>query len=255
MLVTVITCVKNGEDFLEQCLNSVETQTYKNVEHIIVDGFSTDKSIEIIQNYMKRNEGKSIKLVQAPPKGISNAMNIGIDNATGDIVHFLHHDDYYISSNSIERAAKIFKNNPNHEWVIGNIVVEINGEIREFKKNINKKNLERMMSMFNWIPHENTFVKREIFKKYGCFREDLKQTMDYEFWLRFMDKTEPVMVDESFTVFIIHPHSTSSNPSNWTKIAREMLHTWKDYKIIPFVGRANKIVNNTLVEKISSLIK
>jgi len=255
MKFTVVTCVKDGEQFLGHCLQTIQEQKYKDIEHVIVEGFSKDGTMAIIGNYIKQNPNKNIKLIRSEPKGISNAMNIGIRNSTGEIIHFLHSDDYYISSDAVERAVKLFQTSPGHEWVIGNIVVEINGEIREFKKNITKKNLQKMMSVFNWIPHENTFVKKAIFDEYGYFDEKLKQTMDYEFWLRFIDKTDPLLVNESFTVFIIHPHSTSTNPANWTRIAREMLHTWKNYKIIPFVGKAEKLTKLPIVDKISSLVR
>ncbi len=255
-LITIVTCTKNSEEFLEQCLHSVEIQTFTNYEHLIVDGFSTDKTLEIVNSYIKRNKNKNIRVVQSEPKGISNAMNVAIANATGEIIHFVHSDDYYLNNTSVERAMKYFAENKKLTWLIGNVVTEFKDKLIFIRYNpILQTQFRTYMTMFNWIPHENTFVKKSMFKKYGNFNEDLKQSMDYEIWLRMLDKETPKLVDEDFTVFVMHQNSTTCNPRNWSRIAYEYLKIWKLQKTIPMIGSVKDSPIYISVKKITKKTK
>jgi glycosyltransferase involved in cell wall biosynthesis len=220
----------------------VESQTHKDIEHIFVDAYSTDGTLDLIHAYMEKNSDKyPIKLVQGPPKGISNAMNMGIQNAEGDLVHFVHSDDYYLNPNSLEKVVSYFKDKPETSWLIGNVVLEVAGEIIVLPYNeILRTQFIPLVSTFNWVPHENTFVRKGIFERHGLFKEDLKNNMDYEYWIRIMDSEKPVFVNESFTVFTIHSNSTTCNPKNWINIVREYFKIWKDAKCIPLIGKVEQ---------------
>ncbi len=127
--ISIITCTYNSEEFLSRALESIEKQTYRNIEHIINDSYSTDASLKIIEDYIKRNQSKySIKVIQSTPKGVGNALNFATKEATGDLIHYLHSDDYYSDPKSLEKVALKFRERPNLVWMTGNFLVEIKGK-------------------------------------------------------------------------------------------------------------------------------
>ena len=113
-LISIITCTFNSEKYLKKALESVQKQTYKNIEHIINDSYSTDKTLEIINTYVEQNKKEyRIKFIQSQPNGVANALNVAAKEATGDIIHFLHSDDYYFKEESLEKVASYFVKKPN----------------------------------------------------------------------------------------------------------------------------------------------
>ena len=127
--ISIITCTYNSEKFLSRALESIEQQTYRNIEHIINDSYSTDASLKIIADYVARNQEKyNIKLIHSDPKGVGNALNVGTKEATGDLIHYLHSDDYYSHPTSLQKVALKFRERPNLVWMTGNFLVEIKGK-------------------------------------------------------------------------------------------------------------------------------
>ncbi|MEA3327666.1 MAG: glycosyltransferase, partial [Chloroflexota bacterium] len=111
--ISVITCTLNSEKFLKKALESVENQTYKNIEHIINDSYSNDATLGIIQDYIDRNGTRyPIKLIHCEPEGVGNALNVATEHAAGEIIHYLHSDDYYVDAHSLEKVAGYFNENP-----------------------------------------------------------------------------------------------------------------------------------------------
>jgi len=92
MKFSIITCTYNSEKYLQENINSVESQIFHNFEHVFIDGNSSDKTIEIIKKYQKKYP-HTVKLLQCEPKGISNAMNHGINQSSGQYIIHLHSDD------------------------------------------------------------------------------------------------------------------------------------------------------------------
>jgi len=92
--ISIITCTFNSEKYLRNALQSIENQSYLEIEHIINDAYSTDSTLEIIQEYIERNKNRYvIKFIQSEPKGVGNALNVATKVATGEIIHYLHSDD------------------------------------------------------------------------------------------------------------------------------------------------------------------
>ena len=106
MKISIITITYNSAKTLDRALTSVQSQSYKDIEHIIVDGASTDGSRELIEAYAKKH--KNVRWVSEKDEGIYNALNKGIRMATGDIIGFLHSDDVLYSSDSIGQIATAF---------------------------------------------------------------------------------------------------------------------------------------------------
>ena len=106
MKISVITATYNSQNVIASCLDSISSQTYKNIEHIIVDGKSTDKTLEIIN----KHPFQPAKVVSEKDRGIYDALDKGIKNASGDIIGFLHSDDIFKGSDNLEFIANTFKN-------------------------------------------------------------------------------------------------------------------------------------------------
>lgn len=219
---SIITCTKNSDEFLEECLASVSRQTWRDFEHIFVDGFSTDKTLKIIEQYKKENPDIKIKLIQAPPRGIAQAMNLGIKNSVGEVIHFLHSDDYYYSEKSLQIAAYYFRQNSRLNWLVGNNIIRIKD--KEFCWSWHKI-FQSFYTFSSIFYHPNLFMRRIIFEKYGLFNESYKICMDYEHCLRVLQFEKPKFVKENLAVFRVHQKSTSSgiNPENKLIILKERI--------------------------------
>ena len=238
-LISIITCTFNSEKYLNKSLESVQKQTYKNIEHIINDSYSTDKTLEIIKNYIEQNEKEyNIKFIQSPPGGVANALNITTKEATGDIIHYLHSDDYYYKKESLEKAASYFIENPNLVWLTGNFLIEIKGKIIAIPQtHLLRINPEKALSAMNIISHENTFVRREAIQLFGGFNEDKNYVVEYSLWLKLIQDHKPLIVDNEFTVFIIHKGSTSTGSViKFSKAVLRAFKTQRKEKVFPLIG-------------------
>jgi Glycosyl transferase family 2 len=206
---------------------------------VINDSFSTDGTMTIIKDYIARNEGRyPIKLIQTEPHGVANALNHATEAATGDIIHYLHSDDYYDSPDALERAAGYFLANPEIVWITGNFYVEVRGEQNIIPHSqFLKVNPAKAISMMNIIHHENTFMKREAVNTYGGFCEDKNMNVEYRMWLRLIQNHQPLVVNDQFTVFIIHSGSTSTgNIILFSKSILRAFNTLQQEKVFPFIG-------------------
>jgi len=263
-IISIVTCTYNSEKYLEKALRSVEKQTYKNIEHIFNDSYSTDSTLEIIKKYTEKNKDHyPIKFIQSPPKGVANALNVATKEATGNIIHYLHADDYYYKKDSLEKVAKCFIKDSNLVWLTGNCLVEVKGRrITIPVTHFLKANPQKAISVMNIISHENTFVKTEVIEKYGGFNEKEKCTVEYSLWLRLIKDHMPLILNDEFTVFIIHKGSTSTGSLiKFSKAVLRAFNTQHKEKIFPFIGsyddkgfykKYKKIVRK--VQKLKSLI-
>ena len=237
--ISIITCTCNSEKFLRRALDSIENQTYRHFEHIINDSFSTDATLRIIKDYIERNKDKyPIKLIHTEPKGVGNALNVATWEATGDIIHYLHSDDYYLNERSLEKVAEKFSERPNLIWMTGNFLVEIKGKrITIPHTMLIRVNPKMALSLMNLISHENTFVRREAIQTYGGFNETKEDVVEYSLWLHMIREHDPLIVNDEYTAFIIHKGSTSTgNIFKFLKAIFRAFHTQTREKVFPFVG-------------------
>lgn len=172
-LVSVITVVYNGEAHIEQSIKSVLAQTYSNIEYIIIDGASTDGTLDIIKNY----ESKIAQLVSEKDTGIYNAMNKGLTLATGEIIAILNADDYYYPETIQAVVGQFRQGNP--DVVYGDLTkLRVLNNKEYFKKvQPNIKLVEQTMPIF----HPATFVKKHVYDKVGGFNESYQLSADYDF--------------------------------------------------------------------------
>lgn len=174
MKVSVITPCLNGEKTIEETVKSVLGQTYENIEYIIVDGGSTDQTIEVLDKYCSVSKGR-LKYISEKDDGIYDAMNKGILQASGDVIGIINSDDWY-EIDAVEKIVKCFCDT-NADAVYGEIwVIDENGQ-REY---------HTVHSAFP--PHPSTFIKRCIYQKYGMFDTSYRIAADRDLLLRFMKR-------------------------------------------------------------------
>ena len=182
--VTVITACFNSEKHIRDCLNSVAGQSFKNIEHIIIDGGSSDNTIEVVKSFPSVT-----KWISEPDNGIYNAMNKGINLAGGDIIGILNSDDFYYDEFVIERIVKEFKKDNDLDAVHTNLYY-VKNENTNINVRLWKTGEFKAGSFFKgWHPaHPTLFLKREVYKKYGLFDENFKLAADFEFMLRIFER-------------------------------------------------------------------
>jgi len=187
-LVSIITASFNSASTIRDTLQSVAQQTYPNIEHIVVDGLSTDKTLEIVKQFPK------VFLVSEKDKGVYDAFNKGWKLAKGEIIAYLPTDDFYANSEVIEKMVEALeKKSAGVGWADLDYVNRLNPEkiIRHWKSSEYKSG-----SFFRgWAPpHTTFFMRRELCEKLGGFDEQFKIAADYELMLRFLEVNKVVGV-------------------------------------------------------------
>jgi len=207
--ITIITPSFNQGRFIKQTIESVLSQNYPNLEYLIFDSCSTDNTIEILKSF-----GKKIQWVSEKDEGQTNAINKGLKQAKGDIVAFINSDDYYLP-NTFYKIVEFFNKNPNKKWVTGDyLIVNSNGKkiqnyVRFYKKLywIIPKSIG--LRITNYINQPSTFWRKKLTDELGFLDESLNYSMDYEYWLRFINKYPLSIINECFSAFRIHNESKS----------------------------------------------
>ncbi|MGA1933796.1 glycosyltransferase family 2 protein [Arcobacter sp. YIC-464] len=184
MKVSIITSVWNNKETIEDAIKSVLLQNYPDIEYIIVDGASSDGTVNIIKKY----EDQITTFVSEKDKGIYDGLNRGVSLATGDIIGFLHSDDIYADETIISNVVETFKSNDT-DSIYGDLVY------------VDKKNTSKIFRYWKsgeysykkltngWMPpHPTFFVKREFYKKHGNFDLNFGIAADYDFMLRMLGK-------------------------------------------------------------------
>jgi glycosyltransferase involved in cell wall biosynthesis len=221
-LVSIITCVKNNQKFLQQCLDSVVSQSYNNIEHLIIDGYSTDNSKRIIQKYVLQHPSKNIKVYSLPPHGIANALNFGIRHSHGKYIHIVHADDYYYSKDSVQKAVDMFHSNPGTVWLLGDHLLDFSGKVITLHNStFTHKFGRKLIWLLPWMSHQNMFYDASIYKNNGMYDETYKNSLDYGQWLRLIRRVPLKIVDEKFSVFRVHTRSTTFNPLHYPRLIAE----------------------------------
>lgn len=210
---SIITCTLNSAEYLSETIASVHQQDYKNFEHIFIDGFSTDDTINIIKRY--QGNLSSVRLYQIQPQGISNAMNYGIEKSRGEVILHLHSDDCLSDPQVLSLVHTKFSEK-NLSMLVGNCCLMESGRLRTtwpdtFLFNILIKYfLASLMFYINPIPHPSTYIKKKVFTVYGGFDESLKVVMDYEAWFRFLQHEDIIFFDRILSKYRFHSQTVST---------------------------------------------
>lgn len=173
-LLSIITITFNSERFLEQAISSVVSQTYENVEYIVVDGGSKDGTLEVIKRYTTSIS----KWLSEPDQGIADAMNKGLQYATGDYVLFLHSDDY-LSNENVLAEAVLQMTDPVDIYLF-DIFLSGKGTVKRCRS----RGWTWLMYFKTGVFHQSALCSRRLFQEIGGFDASLKIAMDYDFFFR-----------------------------------------------------------------------
>lgn len=184
MKVTIITVTFNSEKHLNQSIQSVLSQDYGNIEYLVVDGQSTDGTLDIIKKY----ENKISKWVSEPDKGMFDALNKAMDMATGDIIGVLHSDDVFAGNGVVSAVVKAFKENK-VDAVYGDLNYVFAEDISKIYRNWKGRIYHRNLFHKGWMPaHPAFYFKKNLIEKYGNYRIEYKSAADYELMTRYLYK-------------------------------------------------------------------
>lgn len=208
---SVITPSFNQAGFIKRTLQSVADQEADFlVEHIVMDGGSTDGTLEILKDH-----GSQIQYHSAPDRGMPDAVNKGFALASGEIVGWLNSDDTYLPG-TLQKVAAYFDRNPKCLWLYGNcrIVDAYDQEIRKwitaYKNRSSRKYSYQRLLMENFISQPAVFMRRAALKAAGPLDITLPTAMDFDLWLRLAKLGNPGYIDDDLACFRVHGSSISS---------------------------------------------
>lgn len=186
MKISIITVCYNSADTLEATILSVKMQSYSNIEYIIVDGGSSDSTIEIIKKY-EVGFKVNYKWISEPDSGLYDAMNKGINLASGDIIGLINSDDLFCDERAIEKVMMAFEESPKLDSVYADLYYVSQNDT----DNIVRKWISGKQRLFKsgWHPaHPTLYLKKSVYEKFGSFNVDFRLAADFEFMLRIFDK-------------------------------------------------------------------
>lgn len=183
MKISIITVCFNSEKTIQGTIESVLSQDYPDVEYIVVDGDSTDRTMDIVRGYGNRIS----KVISEPDAGIYDAMNKGVRAATGTIVGILNSDDFYESTRVLSDVANCFKENNSAELVFGDVVFVKPADVSQIVRHYGSSRFRPWKLRFGWMPpHPATFVKRSVYQRAGLYGLSYKISADYEMFVRWL---------------------------------------------------------------------
>lgn len=204
---SIVTASFNSEKTIEKTINSVMKQTFRSYEHIIIDGMSSDRTMEIVSEY----KNYLSYIVSEQDNGIYDAFNKGVVAAKGEVIYFLNSDDYFADNDVLEKVAKAFCDKKRIDFVCTNI--EVVDEKQNHLFYSGKKMTINDFKMGQTYPHQGFFARKELFYEYGFFNKEYPIVADLDFMIKcFKDKEKQyVYLDETVTCFRIGGTSTNYN--------------------------------------------
>jgi len=220
--ISIVTPSYNQGQFIEDNIQSVLNQKYPNIEHIIIDGASTDGTIDVLKKY------DHLKWISEPDNGQSDAINKGLRMSTGTIWAYLNADDYY-ERNAIGKAVEYFLKYPKIDMVYSNYYILENG----IKKRVLTVpyDYRYLLYLKHLIPQQTVFIRKRVLDDVGEFDNDLFLTMDLEMCIRIGQKRVIRYINDFFATFRIHDEAKSSNLEWRTRIyPKELQKIYEKYR-------------------------
>ncbi|MCK4753236.1 MAG: glycosyltransferase [Planctomycetes bacterium] len=194
--ISIITPSFNQGQYIEQNIQSVLNQDYPNFEHIIIDGGSTDNTLQILAKY------PHLIWVSEKDNGQADALNKGLAKATGNIIGWQNADDYY-SDNIFTEVIRVFQNNTTR-WIIGNVNYLYDDKSVILPIKSPKITYERLLKTPNIVKQQGSFFAKSLMQQAGGFNSSFYMVMDYDLWLRMAKIEKPLMIDQYWTYYRHH---------------------------------------------------
>ena len=215
--ISIITSCFNREKTIETTLQSVLHQTYPHLEYIVIDGASTDHTMDIIKKY----KGSITKIISEPDKGMYEGLNKGIRLATGDIVGLMHSDDCFYSEQTLEHVVDMFQKT-GADLIYGNGLFVDENDISRIIRNWISGSYSRVKMRRGWLPlHPTVYVRRKCLERLGLYDESYKIAADSDFLVRYMYEANLKVAYLDEYIVKMRMGGLSTNP-------KKMIQKWKE---------------------------
>jgi len=238
--ISIITSVYNNKEQIADAIDSVLSQTYKNIEYIVIDGASTDGTIDIIKSY-----GEKINVfVSEKDEGIYSGLNKGIQLATGDIIGFLHSDDFYLHDNILEMVVSKFKRKK-CDGVYGDLIYVDKNDTNRIVRHWNSGKFEFDKLKKGWMPpHPAFFLKKSVYEEFGLYDTNFKISADYNFILKVLSSKKLKICYLSNVLYVMRLGGASNkNLKNMIRKSKEDLKALRDNNIGSIFSLLKKITS------------
>ena len=187
MKISIIIASFNSAKTIDRCLISIFQQTYTNIEFILIDGGSTDNTIDKLNFYLNKYKIQEFQITSEPDRGIYDALNKGISLAKGDIVGFVHSDDFLADNNVLAQIADQFVGNENIDGLYGDLHYINISRDEKIVRIWNSREFTPKLLRKGWMPaHPTLFLKKEVYEKHGLFDLEFSISADYDFMIRVL---------------------------------------------------------------------
>ena len=249
--ISIIIPSFNQGKFIGETIDSILQQKYPKVEIIVCDGGSTDSTVQVLKSY-----GKKIWWVSEKDKGQTDAINKGLRRATGDILAYLNSDDYLLPG-ALKTVAQEFAKQPAALWLTGDYsIVGEKGQERDGVIVLYKSLQRQVMKILpflqklilginNPIIQPSTFWRRELWEEVGLFRQDLRYTMDYDWWWRAWKVQSPLFLTQKLSAFRIH--GASKGGTQYEKQMAEQLEVARSHDVPSLVLTLQRLHNSLII--------
>jgi glycosyltransferase involved in cell wall biosynthesis len=223
--ISVITICYNSSPTIQGTIESVLHQTYSNIEYIIVDGASTDNTMQIVSQYGNRIAG----VISEPDRGIYDAINKGVQRASGEIIGILNSDDVYVHANVLNEVAVAFATDPTLDVILGDVDFVKCRDLVNPVRRYRASGFKTWMFRFGFMPpHPAVFVRKSAYERVGSYKMGYKIAADFDFLLRLLliDGAKYQATGKNWVRMLTGGASTSGWRSNFiiTKEMRRSLH-------------------------------
>jgi glycosyltransferase len=239
MKVSIVTPVYNGEKTIARCIESVLSQSHPDIEYLIIDGGSTDNTVNIIKDY-------GVRYISECDAGVYDAFNKGIRISSGEIVHILNSDDVYRGSDRVALVIEVMeekKLDVCHGYV--ELCNENNQNRKLIGKNVTKHELLKKMR----VAHPSTFVRRQVYETYGTFSVGFKVAADHDFLLRIWDDVEVGFIPEIIVDMSVGGISTSQYKTSYAEsFAASLINGYSPWE--GFINYNYEMIKNYILDVI-----
>lgn len=231
--IGIVTPSFNQGAFIRETIESVLQQEYPNYEYWIIDGGSTDGTLDILKSY-----GQRINWISEKDRGQAHAINKGLQRVSADILTFINSDDLYLP-NALFIVGRYFSEHHEAMWLTGDYaIIDDNGNniqpyVIRYKKMLRDRASFRGLAVANSIVQPSTFWRSQLLQEIGFFDESYRYCFDYDFWLKGIKKYRPHVIDDQLSLFRIHRDSKGGSEfSKQFEEEHEVLHRYTTNKLL-----------------------